>query len=527
MPPEPWPRCPVIYEIYPRSFRDTTGSGTGDLQGVLNGLDHVADLGVDAIWIAPFYASTMEDGGYDIIDHCAVDPAMGDLDTVRRIIDGAHELGLRVLTDQVLNHTSYRNVWFEKSANRQDGFDDWYVWRDAKPDGTAPNNWMSYFGPPAWTWDHRREQYYWHQFLACQPNLNLRHEDVQAALKAQMRFWRDLGVDGFRMDAISAYLHDETFADNPVATPDVRERVAGPSFSPYARQDHKYDLLPGDGAAYCDKVRDWAGEDAYLLGEINVGNEAVELARQFTEKGRLDTTYTIDFRERGFTPRVIADVLDRAARRGEPAGRLTMWLSSHDQARHVSTFGDGSARDARFLAMAAGCLPGPWLIFQGEELGLPQPDLSREETTDPFDLMFWPDGPGREGPRVPIPWTEEGNAFGFTSGTPWLPMRWSEGASVQAQSQDNGSVLNFYKILLHLRRAHRFADGRIEAIEAKDDLLYLRTSCDAASFVVAMNFGTEQQRPISGITGECLLATENAVSADRLPPRAAGLWRLS
>ncbi|MFD0857878.1 alpha-amylase family glycosyl hydrolase [Roseovarius aquimarinus] len=523
---EAWPRCPVIYEIYPRSFMDTTGSGAGDLKGILERLDHVIDLGVDAIWIAPFYPSPLVDGGYDVADHSGVSPQMGDLDDVRRIIEAAHKAGLRVMTDQVLNHTSDRNPWFEWSANREEGYEDWYVWRDAKPDGTPPNNWMSYFGPPAWTWDHRREQYYWHQFLSSQPNLNLRNPKVQDALKAQMRFWRNLGIDGFRMDAISAYLCDESFADNPVAAPDVAARVAGPSFSPYSRQDHKYDLLPGDGARFCENVRAWAGKDAYLLGEINVGNNAVQVANTFTEPGRLDTSYTIDFAERGFTPDVIADVL-RSMAHTEPGhgGRVTMWLSSHDQARHVSAHGDGSAHDAKFLALACGCLPGPWLIYQGEELGLPQPDLSRDETTDPFDLRFWPDGPGREGPRVPMPWTEDEGTHGFTTGTPWLPMRWHRGSSVAAQSKSPVSVLAFYKSLLRLRRKHRFPDGRIEAVEVEGDLLSLVTSCESGRFLARMNFAQEG-RATKPADGSLLLASADAVSGDHLPARSAGLWHL-
>ena len=521
---EGWPRCPAIYEIYPRSFLDTTGSGSGDLSGILTKLDYIAALGVDAIWIAPFYPSPMRDGGYDITDHCAISEAMGDMQTFRQIISGAHTRGLKVLTDQVINHTSDRHKWFEKSATRESGFDDWYIWHDARPDGTAPNNWMSYFGQPAWTWDHRREQYYLHQFLSHQPNLNLRHSAVKDALRDQMRHWRDLGVDGFRMDAITSYLHDESFADNPVARPQVRALVGGPSYSPYARQDHRYDMLPGDGAAYCDNVRNWAGADAYLLGEINVGNHSIEIADSFTEEGRLDAAYTLDFPERGFTAQVIADVLDRM--QGSAGGRITMWLSSHDQARHSSTMGDGSAHDAKFLAMACGCLPGPWLIYQGEELGLPQPELTRDETTDPFDLMFWPDGAGREGARVPMPWNETSRNYGFTTGTPWLPMRWDAGLSVAAQQADDASVLVLYQRLLALRQTHRFTEGTVDYAEATGDLLHLRLRTNGGVFIAVINF-TEAAQQIEAIEGELLLASGSGVTRTHLPARTATLWRLA
>ncbi len=519
-----WPRCPVIYEIYPRSFLDTTGSGAGDLNGILQNLDHVADLGADAIWIAPFYHSPLEDGGYDIESHCEVDPALGNIDTFRKILDRAHDAGLKVLTDQVLNHTSKRHRWFDKSARREEGFDDLYVWRDPKSDGTPPNNWMSYFGTPAWTWDHRREQYYCHQFLPCQPNLNLRNTEVQKALQDQMAFWRDLGVDGFRLDAVTAYLYDETFADNPVATPDVRKLVAGPFSSPYARQDHVYDLLPGDGAAYCEKVRQWAGEDLYLLGEINVGNRSVAIANSFTETGRLDAAYTLDFAESGFSAKVVANVIARM-QESDPGqgGRVTMWLSSHDQARHLSRDGDGSARDARFMSLACGVLPGPWMIYQGEELGLPQPDLSRAETGDPFDLLFWPDGPGRDGARVPLPWTEEGATRGFTNGTPWRPMRWETGISVAAQKDDPGSVLAFYRNLLALRREYCWTDGEFLCAEADGSIFHLVMKQGEATFQAVLNFGKESV-PITPVHGTLLVATEDAVSASDLPPRSGGIW---
>ena len=513
-----WPVAPVIYEIYPRSFLDTTGSGTGDLAGICAKMDHVAALGVDAIWIAPFFPSPLEDGGYDVADHCAVHPDLGDLGDFDRLVAAAHGRDLKVMIDQVLNHTSISHDWFGKSARREDGFDDWHVWRDPRPDGTPPNNWMSYFGRPAWNWDHRREQYYWHQFLACQPNLNLRHPGVQKAHEDQMRFWRARGVDGFRMDAVSAYLHDETFRDNPPASGAVHEQIAGPGFSPYSYQEHVHDLQPEEGATFCETVRGWAGDDAWLLGEINIGNASVEVARDFAARpGRLDAAYVVDFAERGFTPEVIADVIARS-RDCNCAGSLAMWLSSHDQARHVSAQGDGSDRDARFLAFACALLPGPWLIYQGEELGLPQPELSRDETGDPYDLYFWPDGPGREGA------VEGGPAQGFLDAEPWLPMRWRQGLSVAAQSGEETSVLAFYRSLVPMRRTYGWGAGRVVDAEPDHGMLRLDLETETGRYRACLNFSEEAVRletpgraPLletsPGAAGECLAARSGAIWA--------------
>jgi len=521
-----WPRCPVIYEIYPRSFRDSSGSGVGDLRGLLEKMDYIAALSVDAIWIAPFYPSPWDDGGYDVADHCGVDERLGDLENVKEIIASAHGAGLKVMTDQVLNHTSRDHPWFEKSANREDGFDDWYIWRDAKPDGSPPNNWLSYFGPTAWTWDHRRMQYYCHQFLECQPNLDLRNPEVQAALRDQMRFWRDLGIDGFRMDAISAYLHDRSMADNPPASLEVRARVAGPDFNPYSFQDHRYDLLPGDGAAYCERVREWAGPEAYLLGEINVGNGAIEVTADFTQHTRLDAAYTVDLVEGGLSAAKVAEVLARARKAMPKAeGRLAYWLSSHDQARHLTRDGDGSDHEAKFLALLCGCLPGPWLVYQGEELGLPQPELHRDEVSDPFDRLYWPDGPGREGARVPLPWEAEADNFGFTTGTPWLPMRWQKDRAVDRQEAASDSVLSFYRALLALRREHRWAEGALTRIRHEGDLLVIELRRDDGSrYRGLFNFGKTSCS--ADLEGQPLIASAPDQAPGHLPARSGALWRL-
>ena len=515
-----WSAAPVVYEVYPRSFYDTTGSGAGDLAGVTEKLGYLRDLGVEAVWIAPFFLSPLHDGGYDVQDHTQVDPRMGHLRDFDLLVERAHDLGLRVIVDQILNHTSHRHAWFGLSVERRGGYDDWYVWRDPKPDGTPPNNWLSQFGPSAWTWNHRRRQYYFHQFLDCQPNLNLRSEVVRARLREQLRFWRDRGVDGLRFDAVTSYLWDQSFADNPPATAEVAALVSGDGHNPYTYQNHHSDMLPGDGTEFAGVLREWAGEDLWLLGEITSGNMSIELCNGLVGPGGLDAAYTTDLVARGCVPAVVADVVDRL----ETPRSLGWWLSSHDQPRHVSAMGDGSGRDARFLAMLPAAMPGPWLIYQGEEIGLLQPFLDRDENPDPFDQLYWPDVIGRGGARVPIPWAEGYTAFGFTAGTPWLPMRWADGTSVHAALADETSVLHFYRRLIALRAEHGLGAAEIEGVEAQGPVLVVTTRQGDLRYRAVLNFGSEGvggERP----PGDPLLAS-GPLGDGGVPARTAAIWSL-
>ena len=509
-----WPTSPVLYEIYPRSFRDTTGSGEGDLRGILDGLDHVARLGVDGIWIAPFFRSPMDDAGYDVSDHSAVDPRYGDIDDFDAIVARAHDLNLCVMIDQVLNHTSDQHPKFLAALDGDDEAAAYYVFRDPNPDGSPPNNWRSFFGPPAWSWAHKREQYYMHQFLACQPSLDLRHQGVRDMHRRELEFWRDRGVDGFRFDAVTSYLFDQSLADNPPADPETKAKVAGPRFSLYTYQDHVHDMLPGDGFEYAKMLRTWCGDSAYLFGEINSGNRLVELAGMFVCDEGLDSGYTIDLPETGGAPETVCEMI----RRDDGSRAVAWWLTSHDQPRHAR-----NPAHARFYALLFAVLPGPWLIFQGDELGLPQPRLEKDEVTDAFDVMYWPDGPGREGPRVPIPWTQDAPRFGFTDGTPWLPMRWDPEHSVAAQEADAHSVLAFYRRAITLRREHGFGAGAMPHCSVEDDVLTLDLEAGGAQWRAIFN-GSDV--PVSGLDRAPELASMSLGEDGRLPPGAGALWRV-
>ncbi|APX25868.1 alpha-glucosidase (plasmid) [Salipiger profundus] len=447
---------PAIYEIYPRSFHDSTGSGEGDLNGITGKLEHVRDLGVDAIWLAPFYPSPRVDGGYDVRDHRAVDPRLGSLEDFDRLLARAHELGLAVLIDMVFKHTSVDHTWFRAALDGDTEAAARYVFRDPKPDGTPPTNWIGYFGTPAWSWAHQRQQYYLHEYHRGQPSVNHRNPEVMAEQQAIMAFWKARGVDGFRFDAVTSWFHDEKLRDNPAAAPEDRPRIDGLPHSPYNRQRHRRDMQEGEGRDRMTLIREWAGDEMFLIGENNFGLASVEISQGYTGPGRLDACYTTDTVRCGTSPRLWSAMLDKT----NGTWRLPWWFSSHDQARATTRLWDDHPGAPAFLAALLAVLPGSVMIYQGEELGLPQPDVRRAESEDPFDRAFWPDGPGRSGARVPIPWDETPETFGFTRGTPWLPMRWLEGISVRAQEGSETSTLARYRAALRIRRDHGLASPR-------------------------------------------------------------------
>ena len=479
-----WPAHPIIYQIYPRSFQDTNGTGEGDLKGVLRRLDHVAWLGADAIWLSPFFRSPLCDGGYDVADAMDVDPHFGTLEDFDAVVARAHTLGLKVMIDQVFNHTSDQHEWFARSLARDPKFEDFYVWVDPKPDGAPPSNWIGYFGSPAWRWHPQRAQYCLHQFLPCQPGLNHRNPEVHEQLERITRFWRERGVDGFRYDAVTSFYFDPDFRDNPPAEA-AQARIPGPANNPFTMQRHAFDMLPEDCAAFIEKFRGWAGDDAYLIGEINDGPTSIETLREFTSDGRLDAGYVVDLAERGLIGEVIADVVQRM---GSP-GKLIWWLSSHDQPRQVSRVGDGSPRDARMLAALTLALPGPVLLYQGEELGMPQADLAREGLQDPFDRSFWPDPPGRDGARTPFPW-DDGVNLGFSTVPPWLPVMRPPDGPASVQSESDTSVLAFYRKAIALRRDLGLGGAGIEVITAYETLFAARlTDNQGGDCVLVVNLG--------------------------------------
>jgi alpha-glucosidase len=464
----PWWQGAAIYQIYPRSFADTNGNGIGDLAGITQRLDYVSSLGVDAIWLSPFFTSPMKDFGYDVADHCDVDPIFGTLDDFDALAERAHALGLKLIIDQVYSHSSDRHPWFRESrASRTNPKADWYVWADAKADGSPPNNWQSVFGGPAWTWDARRGQYYLHNFLADQPDLNLHNRDVQDALLDIARFWLDRGVDGFRIDAINFAMHDPQLRDNPPA-PDAGKRTR-----PFDFQQHLYNQSHPDIVKFLERLRGVTDGDRFTLAEVG-GDHALGEMRAYTEGNhRLNSAYGFDFLyAEKLTPGLVARVAEEWP---EGAGWPTWAFENHDAPRAISRWSDGAHRDAlaRVKMLLLSTLRGSIILYQGEELGLPQVDVPFDRLQDPEAIANWPQTLSRDGARTPMPWSADAPHLGFSNSEPWLPTSDDHRAlAVDVQEQASGSLLKFTRDCLRLRNEHAaLRNGTMRIEEAGEQML--------------------------------------------------------
>ena len=450
-----WWRGAVIYQIYPRSFQDSDGSGIGDIPGIIRRLDHVASLGVDAIWLSPIFTSPMKDMGYDVADYVGIDPMFGTLEDFDRMVERAHELGLKVIVDQVYNHTSDLHEWFKESRAGADGEKaDWFHWERAEPDGSPPNNWRSVFGGPAWTWDAKRRRYYLHNFLPTQPDLNFRSEAVQDAILDVMRFWLDRGVDGFRLDTVNYYWKDEELRDNP-----PREGKRPEDFSnPLNVQDQLYNKNRPENLAFIEKMRSVTDEyeGRCMVGEVGEsGQRSIEIMEEYTRgEARLHMAYSFELLDEALSAAHIRNAVEGFFE-GAPDGWPCWAFSNHDVQRHASRWGaHGTDTDAVARQMCAllATLRGTICIYQGEELGQTETEMEFHELTDPPGIAFWPDHKGRDGCRTPMVWEGAPNG-GFTDGTPWLPVKEPQlKRNVAAQETAGDSILAFYREMLTFRR---------------------------------------------------------------------------
>jgi alpha-glucosidase len=449
-----WWRGAVIYQIYPRSFLDTNGDGVGDLPGIIQRLDYVASLAVDAIWVAPFFRSPMADFGYDIADYRDVDPLFGTVDDFDRLLAKAHGLGLKVMIDQVLSHTSDQHAWFKESRESRDNPKaDWYVWADAKPDGSAPNNWLSLFGGSAWQWEPRRGQYYLHNFLASQPDLNFHHPEVRAAALDNVRFWLEKGVDGFRLDAINFCFHDRLLRDNP---PKPKEKRVGRGFSPdnpYAFQYHHYNNTQPENLAFLAELRALLDRypTAVTLGEISSEDSLATMA-EYTRDHRLHMGYSFELLSSDFSAAYIRNTVEQLE--AQVSEGWPCWaISNHDVERVLTRWGNGNASPklANLLTAMLCSLRGSVCVYQGEELGLTEANVPFEALRDPYGITFWPNFKGRDGCRTPLPWDDSVFA-GFSEVTPWLPIDEAHKAlAVARQEADPDSVLHGFRRFMQWR----------------------------------------------------------------------------
>ena len=473
-----WWRGAVIYQIYPRSFQDSNGDGIGDLQGIIERLPHVASLGVDGIWISPFFTSPMLDYGYDVSDYCDVDPMFGTMGDFDRLIERAHELGIRVIIDLVLSHTSDKHPWFvESRVSRDNAKANWYVWADAKPDGTPPNNWLSIFGGSAWEWDTARMQYFLHNFLREQPDLNFHEPAVQDALLDVARFWLERGVDGFRLDTVNFYVHDKELRDNPAVPEDQKNSDIAPSVNPYTWQQHLYSKSQPENIAFLKKLRAVMNDfqDTASEGEVGDVQKGLQIQAEYTEgTDRLHMCYGFDFLSAPYpTGTRVAKILNRF--QDMAANSWACWAySNHDVIRHTSRWNLSADAHKAYMALLLS-MRGTVCLYQGEELGLTEADVAFEDLQDPYGIQFWPKFKGRDGCRTPMVWSSNAENGGFSSSKPWLPVSSEHAAmSVDSQQADPESMLNFYRQMIGFRQGRvELQKGEIEIIGAEDDYLAL------------------------------------------------------
>ena len=486
----PWWRGATIYQVYPRSFADSNGDGVGDLAGITAHLDYIADLGVDMVWLSPFFKSPMRDFGYDVSDYCDVDPIFGSLADFDALIARAHALGLKIIIDQVYAHTSDEHDWFRESrAARNGAHADWYVWADAKPDGSPPSNWQSVFGGPAWTWDARRQQYYLHNFLSTQPNLNVHNPAVQDALLATAKFWLDRGVDGFRVDAINFAMHDPALRDNPPALGNhLRTR-------PFDFQQHIYNQSHADIPLFLERLR--ALTDSYggrfTVAEVGGDDNEREMKLFTAHDRRLNSAYGFNFLYAdALTPKLVREAVE--AWPDAPGIGWPSWaFTNHDAPRAVSRWAAPADHDA-FAQMAMlllVSLRGNIFVYQGEELGLTQAEIAFEHLRDPEAIANWPLTLGRDGARTPMPWVSHAVNAGFSEATPWLPLGADHADhAVDVQAGDANSLLEVTKRLLALRRAHpALHHGSIKVLAATDSLLAFERAEAGQRLLCVFNMG--------------------------------------
>ncbi|WP_419956739.1 alpha-amylase family glycosyl hydrolase [Novosphingobium kalidii] len=511
-----WWREAALYQIYPRSFQDTDGNGIGDLEGICRRLDHIADLGVGAVWLSPIFRSPMADFGYDVSDYRDIDPVFGDMAAFDRLLEETHARGLKLLLDFVPNHSSDQHPWFQESRSSRDNPKrDWYIWHDPAPDGGPPNNWMSNFGGSAWEWDEHTDQYYYHAFLAEQPDLNWRNPDVRAAMRDVLRFWLDKGVDGFRVDVIWHLIKDAEFRDNPLnphydaSHPDIDRYLQVYS----ADQPEVHDVI-AELRAVIDSY-----DDRLLIGEIYLPIE-----RLMTYYGRDNSGVHLPFNFQLIQCAWNADAIGSLIHEYEsalPEGGWPNWvLSNHDQPRIAARVGEAQARVAAMLLLT---LRGTPTLYYGDEIGIADVDMTEEEVLDPAAINEPGVSFNRDRSRTPMQWSDKPVA-GFSDGKPWLPLTqdWRE-RNAAVQRQDPASLLNLHRALLHIRSIEPdLLSGAYRRIDMDEDVLAYERG---ASIAVILNLSSEPVElslPDKWKAARVLLSVRSAQALNEVPANLAG-----
>jgi alpha-glucosidase len=520
-----WWRGAVIYQIYPRSFQDSNGDGIGDLEGIRTRLDHLVSLKVDAIWISPIYPSPMADFGYDVSDHCDIDPVFGTMDDFDRLLAEAHRKGLKVILDYVPNHTSDRHPWFvESRSSRQNPRRDWYIWHDPRPDGGPPNNWASEFGGPAWTLDERTGQYYYHAYLTQQPDLNWRDPQVVAAMLSVLRFWFDRGVDGFRVDAIHRLFEDARLRDD-IANPDWQE---GMSPTRQLLRTHSMDQPEvHEAIASMRKVADAFAKKRLLIGEAYLPIERL-VAYYGVGLSGFHLPFNFHLISTNWQPKAIASLIE-TYEVALPKGGWPNWvMGNHDKSRVATRLGPAQVRIAGMLLLT---LRGTPTLYQGEEIGMADVLIPARLARDPFGKNV--PGFGRDPERTPMQWDASAHA-GFSTIEPWLPVAKDfESANVATQATDPRSILSLYRALIALRRREStLTIGDYAFVKASANVLAYERRQGRRRFLIALNFGYRVE-DVDRVNARILLSTyldragENCAAALSLRPHEGVIAELA
>jgi len=507
-----WSHNAVIYQIYPRSFFDSNGNGIGDLPGILQKLDYLKgathSLGIDAIWLSPFYPSPMADSGYDISDYCDVDPLFGTLDDLKLLLRESHERGLKIIIDLVPNHTSDEHPWFRESkSSKQNSKRSWYIWHDSKPDGSPPNNWLSTFGGSAWEYDENTEQYYLHSFLAKQPDLNWENPEVRQAMKDVMRFWLDVGVDGFRIDAVKWMSKDIALRDNPLNP----EYISGETSDPYHAFSQKYTQRGPKLFSYLKDMMtafdDYADRFAVIEATPDRWDDISEYLEYYENINPiLCAPFNFEGIYANWDALAFKKFIDDFQASLRPDYLPVYSFGNHDTSRLATRIGPDAARTAAMLLLT---LPGMPQIYYGDEIGMTDTSIPSQKVQDTFEKNVPNNHLGRDPERTPLQWSAEERA-GFTDGDPWLPIGKNyKTHNIAVEQQELDSCLNLYRQLIALRKEYPVLhSGEYSSFDCTEHVFAFRRTDSNERFVIFLNFGDEETIITSKeLHGHVLLST--------------------
>jgi alpha-glucosidase len=502
---ENWWESAVFYQIYPRSFKDSNNDGIGDLAGVIEKLDHLNDgkgggLGIDAIWFSPFFPSPQADFGYDVSDYCNIDSDYGTLEDFDQLVEESHRRGIKIVLDLVLNHSSDQHKWFQESRkNSTNSKVDWYVWADPKPDGSPPNNWLAVFGGAAWTFEPQRGQYYLHNFLPEQPDLNWYNPEVREALADVVRFWMKRGADGFRLDTANYYAYDRQLRDNPKRPENSELMEDGQEANPLSQYITKYSKDRPENLEFIHFLRKIFDENGVVsIGEIGSAEgleSTLKLGTDYVKKGKgLHLAYTFSMLNKNMNAEYLEHVL-RVTEESIDDGWPCWSLSNHDCMRMISRFDCFGERDGfqQMMLLLLLSLRGTPIIYYGEEVDMQEYEITKDELRDPQGIRFWPDIKGRDGCRLPFPWDSKLTNQGFNFGTkPWLPA--VNKLSLDQAKADSGSTFHVLQEMLQIRKKFpALQNGSYRKILLDGDCFVFERKTEDETMLIAANFSTEEQ----------------------------------